>query len=252
MTRRLVGKVALVTGAASGIGRSAAIRFAQEGAAVALADIDGEGVTETLREVDAVGGVGVFFPADVSKAGDVERMVAATVYQFGRLDIALNNAGIPGTTDALTGDYDEAEWLRVIAVNLKGVFLSMQSELRYMLAKKQGVIVNTASVAGIGAFRGCAAYVASKHAIIGLTRAAALEYASSGIRINAVCPGFVDTPLLGLRGEASEAGLKGRVPLGRIADPVEVAEAAVWLCTDAASYVVGHAMVIDGGVSVRL
>jgi len=250
----LAGKSALVTGAASGIGKAAAVVFAREGARVVVADLSEEGGAQTVRTIRDNGGEAHFVHCDVSSAADVEALVAAAVKTFGRLDCAFNNAGIAGT-QRKTADYDEDEFDKVIAVDLKGVWLCMRAEIRQFLAQKgPGAIVNTASAAGLVASHSMPAYTAAKHGVVGLTKCAALEYARSGIRINDVCPGVVDTPLV----EGMVAGrpkLAARLdevePIGRKAHPEEIAEAVVWLCSDAASFVTGCSMSVDGGLTAQ-
>jgi len=249
----LDGKVALVTGGSSGIGRASALAFAREGAKVVVADVLVDGSGETLQMVKDRGGQAVFFKADVSKLDQVEEMVNETVETYGRLDCAFNNAGIGGGR-AATAKCTEEEWDRVININLKGVWLCMKYEIQQMLKQGTGAIVNTSSVAGLVGFQGTPAYVASKHGVIGLTKAAALEYATAGIRVNAVCPGVIRTPMIdrivAARPQMKEV-YRTMHPLGRLGEPEEIAEAAVWLCSDAASFVTGHAMVVDGGLTAQ-
>ena len=250
MTDLMHDKVALVTGAASGIGRAAALAFAREGAKLAVSDVDAVGGQETVTLVTQAGGTAQFIEADVSQAHAVETLIAQTVEAYGRLDAAFNNAGIEGSI-ARTVEYAEADWDRVIAVNLTGVWLCMKYEIPAMLEQGGGAIVNTSSAAGLLGFRGAAAYVASKHGVVGLTRTAALEYAKSGVRVNAVCPGAIDTPMMGrLTGHRTDRFEKmaSFEPVGRMGSPAEIAEAVVWLCSDAASFVTGHAMSVDGGL----
>ncbi|HSM93586.1 MAG TPA: SDR family oxidoreductase [Anaeromyxobacteraceae bacterium] len=249
MTGRLEKRVALVTGAASGIGRQSALAFAREGAAVAVVDVTEGAGNETVALIQKAGGTARFFRCDVSKAADVEKLVKDVVAAFGRLDCAHNNAGIEGK-QALTADASEEVWDRTIAVNLKGVFLCMKYEIPQMLKQGGGAIVNTASVAGLVGFVGLPAYNASKGGVIQLTRTAALEYAKQGIRVNAVCPGVIKTPMVdrftGGKPEAEAAFTAGE-PVGRMGRPEEIATAVVWLCTDDASFVTGIPMPVDGG-----
>ena len=244
------GKVALITGAGSGIGRAAAQIFAREGAKVAAADVNQASAEETVGMIRAAGGEAFGLQADVSKAAEVEAMVAAVVETYGRLDCAFNNAGIEGAL-ASTADYTEADWAPVIAVNLTGVWLCMKYEVPRMLETGGGAIVNTSSAAGLLGAPRMSAYVASKHGVVGLTKTAALEYAKSGVRVNAVCPGVIDTSMVGRlkerRPRMFEKIVRGE-PIGRIGRPEEIAETAVWLCSDAASFVTGHAMSVDGGI----
>jgi NAD(P)-dependent dehydrogenase (short-subunit alcohol dehydrogenase family) len=250
MAGLLKDKVALVTGAGSGIGRATALAFHREGAKVVVSDVAVEGGEETVSLIKQAGGEAVFVKADVSKAADVEALVNTAVRTYGRLDCAHNNAGVPGP-NKLTVDITEERWNQVIAVNLTGVWLCMKFELAQMATQGSGAIVNTSSDAGLVGLRRGAAYVASKHGVIGLTKTAALEYAKTGIRVNAVCPGPIDTPMLrGSGGERVERFIDKMVaaqPGGRLGKPEEIAEAVVWLCSDAASFVTGHALPVDGG-----
>ena len=246
----LEGKIALVTGAGSGIGRATALAFAREGAKVVVADVAAEGGKETLRLIEEAGGSGFFVEGDVSITGDVRTIVQAAVEHYGRLDCAFNNAGIEGA-QAPTAECAEENWDRVLAINLKGTWLCMKHEIPIMLKQGGGAIVNTASVAGLVGFPNIPAYNASKGGVIQLTKTAALEYAKQGIRVNAVCPGVIRTPMverfLGGSPEA-EAQFVAMEPVGRMGLPQEIAEAVVWLCSDAASFVTGHAMAVDGGL----
>ena len=254
MAGRLEGKVTLVTGAGSGIGRATALACAREGARVVAADITVDGGQETVAMIRRNGGEATFVTANVTQATEVEALVAAAVAAYGRIDCAHNNAGIEGVL-ATTADYPEDDWERVIAVNLKGVWLCMKYELPQMLRQGGGAIVNTASLAGlVGAMR-MSAYVASKHGVVGLTKTAALEYAKMGIRVNTVCPGIIHTAMverifLSRRPDIA-ARLAASEPVGRLGTPEEVAEAVVWLCSDAASFVTGHAMTVDGGMHAQ-
>jgi NAD(P)-dependent dehydrogenase (short-subunit alcohol dehydrogenase family) len=242
----LAGKVALVTGGSSGIGRASAIAFAAADATVVVADVDDTGGQETVRRIADAGSTGLFLHADVARASEVEAMIEQTVATYGRLDCAHNNAGIEGPLGSLI-DCTEEEWDRVIGVNLKGVWLCLKYEIPRMLEQGGGVIVNTASVAGLVGSLAVPIYGASKHGVVGLTRSAALTYAKSGIRVNAVCPGYIQTPMLHRHPEL-EARALAREPIGRLGTPEEVAAAVVWLCSDAASFVTGHALVIDGAL----
>jgi NAD(P)-dependent dehydrogenase (short-subunit alcohol dehydrogenase family) len=244
----LKDKVALVTGGGSGIGRATSIAYAREGAKVAVSDIAEEGGEETVRMIKETGGEALFIKADVSKAQDIERLIKQTLDAYQDLNCACNNAGIgspPGTL-ACT----EEDWDRTMNVNLKGVWLCMKNEIPHMLNNGGGSIVNVSSFAGLAASKvGIVAYSASKHGVIGLTKTSAVEFAGQGIRINAVCPGATRTPILErfISDPAAEARIASNNPMNRIASPDEVAEAIVWLSSDAASFVTGIAMPVDGG-----
>ena len=253
MAGLLEGKVALVTGGASGIGRATALAFAREGAKVVIADVAVEDGEETVRMIEESGGKAIFVETDVSQSDQVEALINKAVETYGRLDCAFNNAGIEGE-QALTPDCTEENWDRVININLKGVWLGMKYEIPQMLKQGGGAIVNMSSVAGLVGFPSSPAYVASKHGILGLTKTAALEYATEGIRVNAVCPGVIRTPMVerATGGDPEvEAQFAAMEPVGRMGKPEEVAEAVVWLCSDAASFVTGHSMVVDGGLVAR-
>jgi NAD(P)-dependent dehydrogenase (short-subunit alcohol dehydrogenase family) len=224
-----------------------AVVFAREGARVVVADVDAKNGHATVRRIEDQGGQAVFIKCDVSKAEDVEVMVTQTVETFGRLDCAFNNAGI-SHGKAKIHELAEPDWDRVMDINLKGVWLCMKYELQQMISQGQGAIVNASSINGLGGWRDLSAYVASKHGVIGLTRSAALEYAEAGIRINAVCPGPVLTPLSHYQGDDPEIIKKMYpMPMGRRGTMEEVAEAVIWLCSDKSSYITGHPLVLDGG-----
>src|SRR5256886_9070976 len=249
MSGQLNGKVALITGGASGLGRATALTFAREGAKLIIADMNEEGGQQTVHMITEQGGVAIFVLTDVTQATAVEALISKAVETYGRLDCAHNNAGISGGGRALTAEYPEETWHQVIAVNLTGVWLCMKYEIPQMLPQGGGAIVNTASVAGLIGGRGLAAYVASKHGVVGLTKTAALEYARQGIRVNCVCPGVIHTPMTerGLSDPERRARIIATEPIGRVGTPEEIAEAVVWLCSDAASFVTGHTMTVDGG-----
>jgi NAD(P)-dependent dehydrogenase (short-subunit alcohol dehydrogenase family) len=264
------GKVALVTGAGNGIGRASALVFAREGAKVVVADIIAEAGQECVKLIQKGGGEAIFVAADVSRADQVSKLVEQTLSTYGRLDVAHNNAGVEGPI-ARVADCSEADWDKTIETNLKGVWLCMKYEIPAMLKLGGGAIVNTASVAGLAGLSHLSSYTASKHGVIGLTKAAALEYRRFGIRVNAVCPGLIHTAMLERAADTKlqtdlpsrwrpiGAVLRAMQRLGiravapsqkaarRLGQPGEVAEAVVWLCSDAASFTTGHAMVIDGG-----
>jgi NAD(P)-dependent dehydrogenase (short-subunit alcohol dehydrogenase family) len=249
MTKELEGKVGLVTGGTSGIGRATALLFAKAGAKVVVAGRREPEGNETVELVRAAGGDGLFVRADVSKASEVEALVQKTVEKFGRLDIAFNNAGIEGVWVPIIRQSEE-DWDRTININLKGVWLCLKYEIRQMLKHGGGgAIVNMASVTGLVGSAGAAAYSASKHGVIGLTKSAALETAKSGIRINAVCPAVIETPM-GDRLFGAPAVHKYVLschPVGRFGRPAEIAEAVLWMCSERASFMTGQSLVLDGG-----
>jgi NAD(P)-dependent dehydrogenase (short-subunit alcohol dehydrogenase family) len=253
-SRGFEGKVAFVTGAASGIGRAAALAFAREGASVVVADVSEQGNRETARLIEEQGGRALAVRCDVTRAEDVKSALQKTVQSFGRLDVAFNNAGIEPKKPAPTADYAEEEWEQIIDTNLRGVFLCMKYEIPLILNQGGGAIVNTSSGAGIVGIKGSPAYTAAKHGVIGLTRAAALDYAAQNVRINAICPGYIDTPMMGrFTGGTPEGRAKviAEEPVGRMGKPEEIAVAVLWLCSDAAGFMIGHAMVIDGGQTIQ-
>ena len=247
METEFKNKVAIVTGGSSGIGRATALAFAKKGAHVVV--VDWAENTETIDLIKKYGVDALFIKCDVSKTAEVKAMVEKTIATFGRLDYAFNNAGIEGTS-AQTADCTEENWDKTIGVNLKGIWLCMKYEIPEILKQGKGNIVNCASVAGLVGFGGLPAYVASKHGVIGLTKTAALEYAKMGIRVNVVCPGVIQTPMIDRltgRNEKSIEQFTALEPLGRFGKPEEIANAVIWMCSDEASFITGHAMAVDGG-----
>ena len=268
MSGRFNGSVALVTGGGTGIGRASAILFAQEGAKVVVADVNEATGNQTCADINNGGGEATFVNADVAKAAEVEHLIRETMRIYGQLDCAHNNAGIGGSR-VRCHEYSEEEWDRVVHVNLKGVWLCLKYEIPEMLKAGRGAIVNTASIGGIVGIKRSAPYVVAKHGIVGLTTTAALEYVRDGLRINCVCPGMIDTPLfeeaiVGTKGtnpiqnlwnSAKKAivykSLEGQQPSGRMGTAEEIAQAVLWLCSSEASFISGHAMVIDGAYTAR-
>jgi len=251
MMKRFEQKIALVTGAGSGIGCASAIAFAREGAKVVVAcrgTVTGE---ETVRLIKDAGGEAIYVQCDVAQSADVQRLVDMTVSTYGGLDVAVNNAGTINEF-VRTADISEAEWDRVMNINLRGTWLCMKNEIPRMIGRKGAAIVNISSLAGIGGRPFAVAYVASKHGLVGLTRAAAIEYAGEGIRINVICPGLIETnlmaPILDIPEVKTE--LIKQIPMGRSGQPEEIAEAVLWLCSDAATFMTGHVLVVDGGETI--
>lgn len=246
MSGLLTGKVALITGGAAGIGRATAQIFAREGAKVMVADIVVEEGQETVRLIRDAGGEATFMRCDVTRSTEVKALVDETVATYGRLDCAFNNAGIEGTVSS-TSDCTEENWDSIMATNLKGEWLCMKYEIPQMLLQGGGAIVNTASVGGLVGLPGLSAYCASKGGVVQLTKVAALEYAKSHIRINAICPGGIRTGMSKRLGKQPQMGETQPAPMRRWARPEEVGEVVAWLCSDAASFVTGHTMTADGG-----
>jgi NAD(P)-dependent dehydrogenase (short-subunit alcohol dehydrogenase family) len=243
------GKVAFVTGAASGIGRATAVAFASAGATVVVADVSDQGNRETAGLIEDQGGRVLMVRCDVTSGQEVKAALDQTFDAFGRLDIAFNNAGVEQPVGP-AAEVSEEEWDRILDINLRGVFLCMKHEIPLMLRQGGGAIINTSSGAGVTAVKGQAAYTAAKHGVIGLTKAAALDYAQANLRINAVCPGIIDTAMMQrFTGDSAEGRQRviGQEPVGRMGTPEEIAGAVLWMCSDAAAFVVGHALVIDGG-----
>jgi NAD(P)-dependent dehydrogenase (short-subunit alcohol dehydrogenase family) len=251
MSRTLEGKVVLVTGGSAGIGRATALAFAAEGARVAIAARRAEESEAVVKEIATQGGEAFFIRTDVSQPDQVERMVKTTVDRWGRLDAAFNNAGIIGSAFVPVSSYEVETWDQVIAINLTGVFLSMKYEIPAMLASGGGSIVNMSSVAGqIGGAVGVA-YYASKHGVIGATKAAAIEFSAKGVRVNAVCPAVIETEMAAAFPPSMRESLIAAHPIGRLGKAEEVAQTVVFLCSDKASFITGHALAIDGGLLSR-
>jgi len=252
--KKFEGKVALVTGSGSGIGQTTALAFAKEGAAVIVADISVDGGEETVQLIEKAKGEALFIPCDISQAEQVASLINTLVKKYGRLDYACNNAGIAETQKlSKHADYPEENWNKLMSVNLTGTWLCLKYEIQQMLKQQKGAIVNMASIAGlVGEAGESGAYSASKHGMIGLTKTMAISYATQGIRVNAVCPGGIETPKLRFLLAQEEAkglidDLVKQTPMKRLGQPEEVAEAVVWLCSDTASFITGHSLVIDGG-----
>lgn len=243
------GKVAFVSGGASGIGRATALAFAEANAWVAIADINEDGGLQTARMIQEAGGEALFFKCDFGDAASIEHAIQSVIKHTGRIDCAFNNAGTEGAA-ASTVDCTLENWTKTIDINLRGVWLSMKHEIPTMLKQGGGTIVNCSSIAGLVGFTGVPAYVASKHGVIGLTKTAALEYAKQNIRVNAVCPGIIETPMISRFTKGNETARQQLVsgePVGRMGSPDEVAAAVLWLCSDQSSFVTGHALAVDGG-----
>jgi NAD(P)-dependent dehydrogenase (short-subunit alcohol dehydrogenase family) len=249
MMNRFESKVALVTGGGSGIGRATALKFATEGASVVIGNRNEKAGQETVDLIQKAGGKASFYQTDVTKLSNVQDLIKYTVDTYGGLHAAFNNAGVEDP-QAMTPEQTEATFDLVMNVNVKGVWYSMKCEIEHMVANGGGAIVNTASIAGISGFPGHAPYTASKHAVLGLTKTAALEYAKQGMRINAVCPGAIETPLLANFTGGDSATLeymRSLHPIGRLGKPEEIADAVVWLCSNEATFVLGQGITVDGG-----
>ena len=244
--RSFQNKVVIITGAGSGIGKAAALAFAQEGAKVIVSDIDEDGGHKTVVAIKNCAGEGTFIRCDVSKESEVKNLIDQTIQKYGRLDCAYNNAGIEEHSTSITTCAEE-KWNRIINTNLKGVWLCMKYEIPAMLKSGGGSIVNCSSIAGLVGFPNMPAYVASKHGVIGLTETASLEYAKQNVRINAVCPGPILTPMLERLTKEQENELTEKDPMGRVGKPEEIADSVLWLCSEKASYITGQSMAIDGG-----
>ena len=252
MTGILENKVAVITGGASGIGRATALAMAAEGARIAIMDLGADSAKEVLARIAALGGSARYYQTNVAQATEVTRSFDQILTDFGRIDCAFNNAGVAGD-NRLMADTSDAEFERVVGVNLTGVWLCMRREIQEMLTRGGGAIVNTASVAGLVGWKFAAAYSATKHAVVGMTRSAALEYAKRDIRINAVCPGVIETPMAApaQHDQAVRDIMLRKHATGRLGQPEEVAAAVLWLCSSAASFVHGHALAVDGGYVAR-
>ncbi|MAG31761.1 MAG: short chain dehydrogenase [Deltaproteobacteria bacterium] len=250
---QLEDKVAVVTGSGSGIGKATALALAREGARVVVAEIDRESGEETVQTIVRQGGQAIFVKTDVTREADAESLVKAAVETYGRLDSAVNNAGIDGLAGP-TAECTRENFERILSVNLTGVFLGMKSQIPQMIAQGGGSIVNVASTMGVVAHHVIPAYVASKHAVVGLTKSTALGTVREGVRVNAVCPGNTHTPITEAMAKNAPEDLRGLItmtPAGRLAEPEEIANAILWLCSDASSYCTGHALLVDGGYSIQ-
>jgi len=248
---RLKNKVALVTGGGSGIGRATCLLFAREGAKIVVADYVAEGGNETVRQITAAGGEAAFVQADVSKSADVQNMIATTVRTYGRVEVLFNNAGIEGPSAKLV-NYKEEDWERVIAIDLTAVYLGMKYVIPEMIKQGGGVILSTASVAGLVGLPGSGAYAAAKAGVINMTRMVALEYADKNIRVNCICPGIISTPMVDrvMGGRPSEHVIRME-PIGRLGKPEDIANAALFLASDESSFATGAPFIIDGGFVAR-
>ena len=251
MSRAFEDKIVFITGGASGIGKATALAFAEKGAGVVVADLMTNAGQEATKEIERTGTEALFVQMDVADAGSVERGFAKALAHFGRVDIAFNNAGLGGM-EAATRDYPEDNWEQVIAVNLTGVFYCMKNQLAHMVERKAGIIINMASVAGVQGFPWHSAYAASKHGVVGLTKSAAYEVAREGVRVNAICPGFTETPMVAQMVEKQperKKKLERSVPLGRLAQPEEIASGVLFLASEENKFMIGHTLVLDGGIS---
>ena len=242
MALKFYGKVALVTGAGSGIGRASSLAFAKEGAKVVVADIHLKRGKETVHFIQKKGGEAFFVKADISKSQEIKRLIEKVIRTYGHFDFAHNNAGVGGSA-ASVSHCTEENWNYVHDINLKGIWLCMKYEIPHMMKRRQGVIINTSSIFGMIGLKNHAAYVSSKHGVIGLTKTAAMECAARKVRVNAICPGAIATPMVG----RITSKLVAQHPLGRVGTPEEIAKAVVWFCSDDASFITGHCLVIDGG-----
>jgi NAD(P)-dependent dehydrogenase (short-subunit alcohol dehydrogenase family) len=248
---RLKNKVVLITGGGSGIGRAACLLFAREGAKVVVADYVEEGGNETVRQITTAGGEAAFVQADVSKSSDVQNMIATTVKTYGRVDVLFNNAGIEGPS-AKIANYKEEDWDRVIAIDLTAVYLGMKYVIPEMLKQGGGVIISTASIAGLVGFQGSGAYAAAKAGVINMTRMVAMEYADKNIRVNCICPGIIETPMVDrVMGNRPREGVVKAEPIGRLGKPEDIANAALFLACDESSFATGAPFIIDGGYVAR-